>query len=55
MQLNQPKAKIHFKSDSNRIFIDFLTGFNQNRLDNLNLDTDFESEFDLYRKLVKFN
>ena len=45
MRLNRPKAKIRFKSDSNRLVIDFfdpklsldlieiIAGFNQNRRD----------------------
>ena len=60
MRLNQPKAKIPLKSDSNRILIEFfdpISAVRFNRRDefDLNSDTDFESKFELYRKLVEFN
>ena len=34
---------------------EILAGFHPNRYDDLNSDSDVESEFDLYQKLVKFN
>ena len=67
MQLNQPNAKICIKSDSNWLLIDFfdtklspdvikiVAGCNQNCCDDSNLDPEFKSEFDSYRKLVEFN
>ena len=60
MRFNRPKAKIHFKSDLNRLFIDFCdpipaVQFLSSRRFDLNSDTDFESKCELYQKLVEFN
>ena len=34
---------------------EFVTLFNQNRCDDMNSDTDFESEFEYDRKYIEFN
>ena len=48
--------EIGFKSSFNRLLLSKIVAeIHQNRCDDLNLDSDFELGFDLYRKLVEYN